>query len=131
MHELGLCEGVMEAVERRAAGRPVEVVRIRAGALHRVVESSMTTAFELVSVGTVAQNARLELVPVPVHVSCRGCGLEAESDDPYAVCGECGSPDVDLRGGDELMLESITFHESPAGERREDKETSHVPRHPG
>jgi hydrogenase nickel incorporation protein HypA/HybF len=120
----------MEAVERRAAGRPVDVVRIRAGALHRVVESAMVTAFELVAIGTVAQDARLELRTVPVQVSCRSCGLEVESQDPYAPCARCGSPDLDLRDGDELMLESITFQQ-PADARREDKEISHVPRHPG
>jgi hydrogenase nickel incorporation protein HypA/HybF len=124
---------VLEAVERRAAGRPVDVVRIRAGAMHRVVGSAMATAFDLASTGTVAQGARLEVVPV--QVTCRSCGLEVESDDPYALCTRCGSPDLDLLGGDELTLESITFHETPADVRpegpREEQEMSHVPRHPG
>ena len=37
LHELGLCEGVLQAVERRAAGRRVTRVRVRVGAQHRVV----------------------------------------------------------------------------------------------
>ncbi|HET9289505.1 MAG TPA: hydrogenase/urease maturation nickel metallochaperone HypA, partial [Actinomycetes bacterium] len=52
MHELGLCEGILEAVERRAAGRRVNRVRVRVGAQHRVVESAFDQSFALVSQGT-------------------------------------------------------------------------------
>jgi hydrogenase nickel incorporation protein HypA/HybF len=129
MHEVGLCEGVLDAVERRAAGRRVSVVRVRAGALHRIVEPAMRTAFELVAAGSVAQGAEFELVAVPVLVRCRDCGLEVESDDSLAACGRCGSTDLDLSGGDELTLESVTFAEG--GTPVPEKEMGHVPGHPG
>jgi hydrogenase nickel incorporation protein HypA/HybF len=109
VHEIGLCEGVVEAVERRAAGRPVQVVRLRAGAQHRVVGPAMANAFALVAAGTVAEGAELDLVVVPVQARCRGCDHRAETTDPWAVCPACGSDDLELSGGDELTLESITF----------------------
>lgn len=64
MHEIGLCEGIIDAVERRAAGRRVLAVRVRAGSTLRVVDEALDQAFELVSEGTVAEGARVELVPV-------------------------------------------------------------------
>ncbi|MGH8969591.1 MAG: hydrogenase maturation nickel metallochaperone HypA [Actinomycetes bacterium] len=124
MHELGLCESVLDTVERRAAGRRVSGVTVRVGALHRVVDESMQTAFAMVSTGTVADGAALSLVHVPVRVSCLGCGLDAESGDPLAVCPRCSSTDLDLSGGDDLLLESITV-------AAPEEEMSHVPRHPG
>ena len=45
MHEYGLCEGIVDAVRKRAAGRPVAWVRIRAGARQGVDSESMNQAF--------------------------------------------------------------------------------------
>lgn len=126
MHEIGLCEGVLDAVERRAAGRPVRAVTVRAGAMHRIVPESMQTAFALVTAGSVADGAVLRLVVVPVRVRCRDCTLEAEADDPLAACTRCGGTDLDLQGGDELVLESL---ELAADAERE--VTGHVPGHSG
>jgi hydrogenase nickel incorporation protein HypA/HybF len=107
VHELGLCEAIVEAVERRAAGRQVTRVRVRVGALHRVVEPALDQAFSLAAAGTVAADAGVDLVVVPVKMTCLGCGHQAESTDPLALCPACGSPELELDGGEELVLESI------------------------
>ena len=119
MHELGLCEGVLEAVERRAAGRRVTRVRVRVGAQHRVVPSAFDQSFALVSQGTVADGAAVDLVVVPVTVTCLDCGHKAEADDPLAACPACGALDLETEGGDELILEAIHLEEED------------VSRHPG
>jgi hydrogenase nickel incorporation protein HypA/HybF len=126
VHEIGLCEGVLDAVERRADGRRVRAVTIRAGAMHRIVPESMETAFALVAAGTVADGARLRLVLVPVHVHCRSCGADVAAQDPMAACVQCGGTDLDLSGGDELVLESLELEPSPGREV-----SGHVPGHSG
>ena len=107
MHELVLCQGILEAVERRAAGRRVTRVRVRVGAQHRVVEPALDQAFALVSEGTVAAGAAVDLVVVPVRVRCPDCGNQAESTDALAACSACGGLDLETTGGDELILEAI------------------------
>jgi hydrogenase nickel incorporation protein HypA/HybF len=107
VHELGLCEGILEAVERRAAGRRVTRVRVRIGARHRVVEPALDQAFALVSAGTVADGAAVDLVVVPARVRCLDCGQEAETTDHLAACPACGGLDLEVDGGDELLLEAI------------------------
>ncbi|HEY1332920.1 MAG TPA: hydrogenase maturation nickel metallochaperone HypA, partial [Myxococcaceae bacterium] len=107
MHEFGLCEGVLETVERRAAGRPVDAFRVRVGALHRVSEEAFDQAFEMVSAGSVAEGADVELFVVPVSIRCRGCGHASETDDPFGACPACGGTDLEMEGGDELILEWI------------------------
>jgi hydrogenase nickel incorporation protein HypA/HybF len=110
VHEFGLCEAIMEAVERRASGRRVSRVTVRIGTMHRVVEPAFDQAFSLVSAGTVAEDAALDLVVLPVRTRCRTCGADATSEDPLALCPRCESSDVTVEGGDELVLESIEIH---------------------
>lgn len=107
-----MCEAILEAVELRAAGRPVTGVRLRIGALHRVVPAALDQAFALAAAGTVAEGADVDLVVTPAVVTCRGCGAGTDSpDDAYPTCGRCGSPNVEINGGDEIVLESIRVRE--------------------
>jgi hydrogenase nickel incorporation protein HypA/HybF len=115
LHEFGLCEAILEAVERRAAGRKVLGARVRIGARHQVVEAAFDQAFEMVSMGTVADGARVDWNIVPVQTTCRSCGRVAESVDMWATCAACGSSDIDVAGGDDLMLESIEVSRPPEG----------------
>jgi hydrogenase nickel incorporation protein HypA/HybF len=136
VHELGLCGGILEAVERRAAGRRVTRVRVRVGAQHRVVPSAFDQSFALVAQGTVADGAAVDLVVVPVAVRCLDCGHEAEATDPLAACPACGGLDLETEGGDELILEAIHI-EGSGGSSGEavapgsNKEEQDVSRHPG
>ncbi|MEZ0075291.1 hydrogenase maturation nickel metallochaperone HypA [Planotetraspora sp. GP83] len=119
MHEFGIAEAIVDAVERRANGRRVRRARVRAGVLLRIAGPAMDHAFAMVSEGTVAEGAELDLVTEPVRVTCRTCGHSTTSDDAFAVCHECGGTDIDTEGGDRLVLESIQIAEA-----------SHVPGHP-
>jgi len=109
VHEFGLAEGVLDTVRRRAAGRAVRRVRLRAGVRHAIVEASMAHAFELVAAGTEAEGAALELVTVPARLTCRSCGWSGDTVDVLARCPGCGGESVDVTGGDELVLESLTY----------------------
>jgi len=109
MHEFGLCDGIVEAVQRRAGGRPVARVCVQVGALHRVGVDAFRHAFAHAAEGTEAENAALDLVIMPVRAVCRKCQAEIEGDDAIMVCPKCGGIDLDLTGGDELVLESIEY----------------------
>lgn len=65
MHEVSLGEAILDAVERRAAGRKVRRVRVRVGTQHGVVAPALDQGFEMVSEGTVAEGAILDVVTVP------------------------------------------------------------------
>ncbi|MFC4586247.1 hydrogenase maturation nickel metallochaperone HypA/HybF [Sphaerisporangium corydalis] len=112
MHEYGIAESILAAVEDRADGRRIRRARVQVGALLRVAEPSINDAWAMVAEGTVAEGSRLDLVTLPVRLTCRECGNAATSVDPYAVCPACGSTDVDTEGGDDLVLESIQLAEA-------------------
>ena len=109
MHEYGLCEDILAAVRRRAAGRAVSRVVVRIGVRHSAYPEQMAQAFEEAAAGTEAAGASLEIVPVLMRLSCRACGATADTGDLLAVCPVCGADRVDLSGGDELTLVEIEY----------------------
>ncbi|HEY1625735.1 MAG TPA: hydrogenase maturation nickel metallochaperone HypA [Streptosporangiaceae bacterium] len=109
MHEFGLCEGVLDAVRTRAAGRPVAAIRVRCGVRHAVDPESMAQAFTMIAAGTEAAGAAVDVVTVPAVLTCRDCGAAGESTDLMTACHSCGSVNVAVSGGEELILESVRY----------------------
>jgi hydrogenase nickel incorporation protein HypA/HybF len=109
MHEYGLCEGVLDAVRKRAAGRPVAGIRVRCGVRHAVDPESMAQAFSVIAVGTEAADATVDVVTVPAMVLCRDCGTAGESTDLVPACLSCGSVNISVTGGEDLILESVRY----------------------
>jgi len=109
MHEMSYCEGVLEAVERRAAGRPVARVGVRIGAVHRVEAEAFEQSFQLAASGGPAEGATTQVVVVPVHGHCMDCRKDFHAADPSPACPSCGSLDVAVDGGDEVILEWLQY----------------------
>ncbi|WP_203886901.1 hydrogenase/urease maturation nickel metallochaperone HypA [Planotetraspora kaengkrachanensis] len=122
MHEFGIAESILAAIEQRAAGRRVRQARVRAGALLRITEPAINQAFTMVAQGSSAEGAHVDLVIVPARLTCRSCGQTTTSPDPFAICPGCGGADVHTEGGDDLILESIEMAEAthvPGNPRRD------------
>jgi hydrogenase nickel incorporation protein HypA/HybF len=110
MHELGLCEAIVDAIERRAGDRAVSRVRVRVGGLLHVHPEAFEHSFAIAAAGSVAEDASAELIVLPVRGRCRGCAEEFEAgDDWIPVCPRCDGVDVEVASGDELILESIEY----------------------
>lgn len=114
MHEYGLAEGVLASVRQRAGGRKVAGLRVRFGVRHAVDEESLAQAFSFVAEGTEAAGAAVQLVTVPATLTCQDCGFSGDTTDVLAVCPRCAGENVDITGGDEMTLESITYEPVPA-----------------
>jgi len=106
---MSYCEGVLEAVERRAHGRAVSRIGVRIGAVHRVVADAFQQSFELAAAGGPAAGARTEVVVVPVNGHCLHCRADFDSRDPSPACPHCGSLEVAVEGGDDVVLEWIAY----------------------
>jgi hydrogenase nickel incorporation protein HypA/HybF len=106
---MSYCEGVLEAVERRASGRPVARIGVRIGVVHRVVADAFAQSFEMAAAGGVASGAEAEVVTIPVRASCLACGATFEASEPHPACASCGALDVATEGGDEVILEWIEY----------------------
>ncbi len=109
MHELGLCEAVVDAIEKRAGERPVARVRVRVGLLHHVHPDAFEQSFAIAATGTVAEDAAAELVVLPIVGRCRGCGTEFTTEEVVVICPGCASMNVEVLSGDELVLETVEY----------------------
>lgn len=110
MHELAVCQALIEQVERVArqndAQRVVSIV-ITIGPLSGVEPQLLEHAYPLAAAGTLAEHASLVIETVPIRVRCRTCGAETEAAANRLVCGACGDWQVDVTGGEEMILKRV------------------------
>ena len=106
MHELSICASIARIVEEHAEGRPVEVVRIDVGHLRQVVPETLRSSWELVVADGPLAGSVLEVNHIPLVVRCDACG-GARALGSRVVGGPCGSTDVTLTSGEELLVRSL------------------------
>lgn len=110
MHEFSVARSICRiALEegRRAGAQRVTVIRLEIGVMRQVVPQLLFAAFQAVSRDTLLENARLELVKMPVTIECKHCTHVTHDDQLVFTCQACGSRDVRVSGGDELRIGSI------------------------
>jgi hydrogenase nickel incorporation protein HypA/HybF len=115
MHELSLADAVVRIACAHAGGRRIETVELKVGHLRNVVPEALEFAFTLVAEGTVAEGAQLLMEEVPAAGICRGCGIESEFAAFPLACRACGSLDVELTRGEELLVDALTMEEVTSG----------------
>jgi hydrogenase nickel incorporation protein HypA/HybF len=111
MHELAIADCVVDIAIRHARGRRVTRVELRVGHLRQVVPDALSFAFDLVAQDTVVEDAELVIEEVPATVHCSKCGTDAMLTAFPACCPSCGTLDVDVTGGEELLVDSLELEE--------------------
>jgi hydrogenase nickel incorporation protein HypA/HybF len=110
MHELALCQSVVETVREQARihgfGR-VSAVRLEIGALSCVSAEAIDFCFSAVSRGTVADGARLELIRVPGQACCLDCGSSTMVQERHDACGRCGGHRLRIVQGEEMRIKDL------------------------
>lgn len=110
MHELSICQSIIEQVKNIAADNnalAVTKIIIQIGPLSGVEAPLLQHAFPIASAGTIAQNAQLETQLLPIRIRCNLCGNENEAVINKLLCSVCGSWQTSLLSGDEMLLSSI------------------------
>ena len=117
MHELSVCQALIEQVTRVArdndARRVISIV-ITVGPLSGVEPRLLEHAYPLAAAGTVAEDASLVIETVPVRVRCRSCAAETEAQANRLVCGDCNDWQVDVIGGEEMLLTRVEIETEAA-----------------
>jgi hydrogenase nickel incorporation protein HypA/HybF len=110
MHELAVCQGMLDQVTRIAADHHatgVNRILLKIGALSGVEPELLRQAFPLASAGTVAASAELAIETAAIRVRCDTCGEETEALPNRLICGSCGDWHTRVVSGDEMMLMSV------------------------
>jgi len=116
MHELSIVDALIEQVrgEVDRAGQAGRITRLELviGRLSGVNADSIRFAFQMLSPGTVVESAALAITEPKAVCRCRDCGVRAEIDELAAHCPGCGSGNVVIEGGQQLLLQSIELEDS-------------------
>ncbi len=113
MHELALARSVVKIVEDEAAARAVAGVKkivLEIGALSCVDPRALEFSFDAVASGTIAAGASLEIETPPGQARCFSCEAEVEIAARGAACPECGSHQLFVIGGDDMVVRSLEVH---------------------
>lgn len=128
MHELAICQALMNQVESIAAERnatSVISIVIGMGPLSGVEAQLLKHAYPVASAGTVAEGARLVIEDLPVRVKCSQCGNESDVLPNKLVCKVCGDWRTTLISGDEMMLMSLELERKPEDPDKNRKSAEH------
>jgi hydrogenase nickel incorporation protein HypA/HybF len=112
MHELSIADSVVRIACAHARGRRVRTVELKVGHLRQVVPSALEFAFGLVAEGTELQGAELVMEVVPAAGRCRACGGESALPAFPLQCSHCGSFDVDVLRGEELLVDALELEDA-------------------
>jgi hydrogenase nickel incorporation protein HypA/HybF len=111
MHELAIAESMVAIASNHARGRRITLVEVKVGHLRQVVPSALLFAWDLVAAGTPAEGSELRIEEVPAAGICRACGAESVLAGFPLTCARCGGLDVEVTGGEELLVDSLELEE--------------------
>lgn len=117
MHEVGIAQSLLAALEARLPGLPpgaLRTVRLRLGRLSAVDPDSLAFAFECLARDTRFAGARLACERVPIRVRCDACGHEGPVEDLVFRCARCGSERTQLTAGHELEMCAVDIADGAA-----------------
>ncbi|MCB1830554.1 MAG: hydrogenase maturation nickel metallochaperone HypA [Chromatiaceae bacterium] len=110
MHEMSLCESILQVVEQNAVSQGysrVKTVWLEIGQLSGVELEAMRFGFEVVTRGSLADGARLEIVELPGQAWCMRCATRVQVRQRFDACPECGSFQLQVTGGEELRIKEL------------------------
>lgn len=111
---MSVCASLLSIVREELAKHGVTkllLVRVNYGPLANLVPEALDMAFEVLTVGTELEGARLELTKSPVRLKCSACGTEFEPEGRDVLFTPCPSCNEELGhqvlSGRELYVEHI------------------------
>jgi len=110
MHELSVTESVLEIAcehAQKAQAEKVTDIFLVIGRLSSIVDDSIEFYWNVISKGTLCEDAKLHFKRIPAELVCLECKAQYTLEDELMPCPNCGSARVRVIAGDEFNLESI------------------------
>lgn len=110
MHEMSLCEGVLQVLEDEAKRQhfsKVKTVWLEIGAMSGVEVEAMRFCFDAVIRHTLADDAKLEIIKIPGEAWCLQCAQTVTVQQRFDACPHCGSYQLQVTQGDEMRIKEL------------------------
>ena len=110
MHEMALCEAIVQALEEQAtvhAYTRVKRVRLAVGPLSCVEPEALRFSFDACTRGTLADGAVLDIIDTEGTAWCFGCCKTFPVTGHGQECPACGGHQVQVMTGDEFTIKDM------------------------
>lgn len=110
MHEMSLAENILQIVEGAALDQGLQrvtEVRLEIGTLSGVEPEALRLCLEIVFKGSLAEEARVELIEIVGKGWCLSCQTEVTLHALYDPCPQCGKHPVQVTGGSEMRVKDL------------------------
>jgi len=110
MHEMSICEGILQVIEDQAVAqnfKEVKRVRLEVGPMAGVELEALQFSYDVVTRGTIADQSKLEVINLPIDAWCMPCAHQVVVKQRFDACPDCGSHQVQINGGDELRIKDM------------------------
>jgi hydrogenase nickel incorporation protein HypA/HybF len=110
MHEMSLCENILQILEQQAKVQQyhkVKTVWLEIGALAGIEVEAMRFSFEVVMQNSLADGALLEIIHVPGQAKCLQCHQQVTVQQLYDECPECGGYQLQIYDGEQMRIKEL------------------------
>ncbi len=110
MHEMSLCEGIVQILEDQARAQQyskVKTVWVEIGSLAHVDPDALLFSYDLVCKNTLAEGSTLEIIHQPATAWCMQCAENISIEQRYDPCPKCGGHQLQVTSGDDMRIKEL------------------------
>lgn len=110
MHEMSLCESVMQIVEEQARAQSfsnVIAIQLEIGQLAGVDIEAMRFCFDVVARNSIMADAMLDIVSVMGQGVCPRCAATSQMSERFSPCSHCGSYGLQIVEGAQMRIKDL------------------------
>jgi hydrogenase nickel incorporation protein HypA/HybF len=110
MHEMAISESILDILQteaRRQHYARVKRVRLEIGPLSGIETEALRFTFDVVTKGTLAADAVLEIIATQAQAWCLPCGKNVPIAARYDACPDCGGHQLQVTTGDEMRIKDL------------------------
>lgn len=110
MHEMSICEGILQVLETQAGEqgfKKVITVWLEIGDLSCIEPEALLFSFDVVTRNSLADGAKLEIINIPGRAWCMKCAKNVVIRRRFDECPQCGTYQLQATGGDEMRIKEL------------------------
>ena len=114
MHELSICQSILNAIETEFDNKGIENIReihLKVGMLACIEPEILKNVFQFIKADTAFQSSELFIHVIEVSAWCKNCGNTFKVEKYIFVCPACGEPASNITEGRELLISKIILEE--------------------
>ena len=107
MHEMSLCEGLLDILQQQAHAQDYLIVKtifLEIGKLSNVEPDAIRFAFPVVAKHTLAENAKLEIKEIDGLGYCSNCQQTVMVEHRFDCCSLCGKYQLQIVSGEQMRI---------------------------